>query len=125
MTLRELQEALWRHVTLTGQSRVPAAACVTPETLEALELYRQDYFGRLYQAFVTAFAQTHQQLGDAQFRGLLADFLRREPPRSPALLDVIGNFPDFVARFVPEEPALVELVQAEWERHLAAGRGRP
>jgi hypothetical protein len=122
MKLRELQEAIWKHVTLTGPTDVAASACVSEATVEALELYRQDYFGRLYQAFRVAYAQTHQHLGEAQFRGLLADFLRREPPRSPAILEVLADFPAFVARFVPEEPALVERVHSEWLQHLAASR---
>ncbi|MEQ1570479.1 MAG: putative DNA-binding domain-containing protein [Myxococcota bacterium] len=101
MNLRATQAAVWAHVT--GAADPPP---LDPAVVEALADYRGDWFERIRRGLADRYPEAEAHLGRRQFAGLVADFLRRTPLRSPVFGDIGGAFAAFAVRFVPEDPIL-------------------
>jgi hypothetical protein len=60
-------------------------------------------------------------VGEEFFRATARLYVAEDAPRSPALFEYGGGFPDFLARFEPARqlPYLADVARLEWLRHLA------
>jgi hypothetical protein len=60
-------------------------------------------------------------VGEEFFRAAARLYAAEDPPRSPALFEYGGGFPDFLARFEPVRglPYLADVARLEWLRHCA------
>jgi hypothetical protein len=60
-------------------------------------------------------------VGEAFFKATAHRFAAEYPPRSPALFEFGGGFPDFLATFEPAQglPYLPDVARFEWLRHTA------
>lgn len=60
-------------------------------------------------------------VGEEFFRATARLYVAEDVPRSPALLEYGGGFPDFLARFEPARglPYLADIARLEWLRHRA------
>lgn len=89
-------------------------------TLEArFEVHRRNRRQALVDAVVARHPVLLQLVGDDFLRALAAEYVRREPPRSAALLDYGATFGDFLASFPPARsvacmPDLARL-EAAWQ----------
>jgi len=93
---------------IADETRVPART--------RLSVYSDGYFLRLLESLAHDFRGVRRALGEREFQGLIADFLRRNPSRSPNLVDLGAPLPGFL-RSHPigrGSPYLAELAALEW-----------
>lgn len=78
-------------------------------------VYRNNVVVGLAQTLKDAFPAVHRIVGTDFFRMMASAYARREPPRSPILLDYGGTFPDFIRQFEPAAmlPYLADVASIE------------
>lgn len=82
---------------------------------EQLQVYNGGYLARLVEVLQGDYGAVQHVLGEEQFRGLVARYLRRHPSRHPNLNQLGGHFPAFVKaqRNLPARAFLAELAELE------------
>jgi hypothetical protein len=86
-----------------------------------LAVYRNNVLSSLVDALACSFPVLQLQVGEAFFRALAGEFVRRQPPRSPVLSRYGQALPDFIAGFQPASglPWLPDLARLEFARVAA------
>ena len=94
---------------------------------QRLAVYRNNVTSSLIDALAAGFPVTQELVGEAFFRAMAAEFVRRQPPRSRVLACYGQRLPDFIADFEPARsvPYLADLARLEFARiqayHAADG----
>jgi len=65
------------------------------------DVYRNNVAASLIDALATGFQVVRALVGEAFFRAMAGDFVRRHPPRSPILTVYGAALPDYLAGFAP------------------------
>ena len=126
-SLRELQEAFWRHLTLApgaseGRRIAPgllAAVHATPAlgARERLGIYEDMYVARLVEALGEDFPRVAAFLGPARFAARARAYLARHPSEHPSIRHVGRGFADYIAADPGDAPPwLADLARLEWAR---------
>lgn len=86
-----------------------------------LAVYRNNVVSSLIDALADSFAVTQQLVGEAFFRAMAGEFVRRHPPRSRILALYGDAFAGFIARFAPAAglPYLADVARLEFARQQA------
>jgi hypothetical protein len=84
-------------------------------------IHRNNVIVSLVDALADSFPVVQQLVGEAFFRAMAHEFVRRSPPRSPVLAWYGDGFADFVAAFPPAAgvPYLADMARLEYARLLA------
>jgi hypothetical protein len=116
-SLRELQRAFWRGVTVDPSAGPLAVIAPSPALapVERVGIYAGMYAARVVEALRENFPRTAQVLGAERFDELVRAYLRRHPSTHPSIRYVGRVLPEFlgssdVAGFV------AELARLEWLR---------
>ena len=117
MSWLEYQRTL-RDVLLADDPS-PAEFLSLGEGTKAWRAYRRMVRSRFYQTIDHAFERLIGAIGVETFHALIDRFLARDPPRSPYLRDLPGEFLQFVERTDPSEtgalpPYALDLMRYEW-----------
>ena len=85
---------------------------------QRLAVYRNNVTSSLIDALAAGFPVTQELVGEAFFRAMAAEFVRRQPPRSRVLACYGQRLPDFIADFEPARsvPYLADLARLEFSR---------
>lgn len=75
----------------------------------------------LIDTFAARYPVVLRLVGEEFFRAAARVYAAGDPPRSPALFEYGGGFPDFLASFEPARglPYLADVARLEWLRHRA------
>ena len=86
----------------------PASASIIASPEERLELYRGEYYTRLYEiakyTILKGFFARNQGIAEESFFA----FLRQNPHRSSFLDKIFTSFPSWLSEYLPEKPWLTE-----------------
>jgi hypothetical protein len=126
-SLRELQEAFWRHLALApgasaGRRVEPALLAAVHDTpalgaRERLDIYEGMYVARLVEALGEDFPRVAARLGPARFAARAHAYLARHPSEHPSIRHVGRGFADFIATDPDDAPPwLADLARLEWAR---------
>jgi hypothetical protein len=85
---------------------------------QRLAVYRNNVMSSLIDALATSFPVAQELVGEAFFRAMAAEFVRRQPPRCRVLARYGDRLPDFIADFEPARsvPYLADLARLEFAR---------
>lgn len=88
------------------------------DPLEAFNVYRNNVVASLAEALKSAFPITSHLLGDGLQRALMADFVRKHPPKNAVMSDYGDDFPAFMARHpaTKAKPFLADIALLERRR---------
>ena len=83
---------------------------------ERIQIYRNMYLLRMYDALEIDFPTILDRLGRERFRELVAEYVQVHPSRSHTLDHLGGNFPTFIKnhKTLDDAAPLAELAQLEW-----------
>ena len=89
--------------------------------LKRFNVYRNNAAVTLIEALRGRYPVVERLVGKEFFKAMAHCFITGHPPRSPALFEFGGGFPDFLAAFEPAKtlPYLPDVAQLEWLRHTA------
>lgn len=81
-------------------------------------VHRNNVVGSLVQALAEGFPVVQALVGPEFFGALAAEFVRRQPPRSPVMADYGAELPEFIERFAPARslPYLADVARLERAR---------
>ncbi|MCB1509178.1 MAG: putative DNA-binding domain-containing protein [Hyphomicrobiaceae bacterium] len=84
----------------------------------AFAVYRNNVAVSLVETLAAGFPAVRALLGEARFKAVALDFVRREPPRSPVLLRYGATFPQALGarEDLAAIPFLADLAALEWAR---------
>jgi len=113
------------HADFSAALRAPSFVC--PPGLTAwngsdpakrFAVYRNNVIVSLVDALADSYPVVQALVGEAFFRAMAGEFVRRSPPRSPVLAWYGDGFADFVAGFPPAAglPYLTDTARLEWLR---------
>ena len=93
--------------------------CAVP--LKRFNVYRNNAAAMLIETLRGRYPVIERLVGEEFFKAAAHLFAAKNPPRSPALFEFGGGFPDFLAAFAPAQtlPYLPDVAQLEWLRHTA------
>jgi len=85
------------------------------------DVYRNNMHSSLVRALGEAYPAVQRLVGETFFQAMAAEFVRKELPASPLLLEYGESFPDFVDAFEPVAglPYLGDVARLEWARQCA------
>lgn len=85
---------------------------------QRLAVHRNNVMISLIDALATSFPVAQELVGEAFFRAMAAEFVRRQPPRCRVLARYGDRLPDFIADFEPARsvPYLADLARLEFAR---------
>lgn len=89
--------------------------------LRRFNVYRNNVYAGLIGALEARFPAVQRLVGEEFFKAMARCFIEKAPPRSPALLNYGGSFPEFLRTFEPvsDEPYLPDVAELEWTMHVA------
>ncbi len=116
-SLRELQQAFWRAVTVAPEPALLAVTTPSATLTSAarLDIYAGMYFCRLLEALREDFPRVAALLGDERFEEVARAYLARHPSEHPSVRHVGRALADFLAADVAP-PFLADLARLEWAR---------
>lgn len=80
-------------------------------------IYQNNLFSRLIGNLEARFPVCKRLVGDAFFKGLTHEYIRRSPPVSPILIEYGADLPDFISGFEPARalPYLPDVARLEYD----------
>jgi len=89
--------------------------------LKRFNIYRNNAAATLIETLRARYPVIERLVGEEFFKATAYRFIAGHPPRSPALFEFGGGFPDFLAGFGPAQtlPYLPDVARLEWLRHAA------
>ena len=120
--LREFQSD-FADAILEG-AMAPLAASVVEDGVPAevrLGIYRNNVFHSLIDALKELYPVVQRLVGEEFFRATAREYIHRNPPKSPALVNLGGDFAEFLAQFPPtlEMAYLSDVARLELAWHEA------
>jgi hypothetical protein len=84
-------------------------------------VHRNNVFHSLCSALGDLYPVVRALVGDEFFRAMAAEYIRREPPRDPAMVHLGASFPEFAADYPPARslPYLPDVARLELAWHQA------
>jgi hypothetical protein len=117
MRLRELQQALQRHL-LGGDNAIAAAIAEAPPlpVQSRLDIYRNAYRARLIEALDEAYPMLHRLLGAESFESLTTLFIAAHPSEHRSIRWYGRELAEFITVTPPfaAHPIVEELARLEW-----------
>ncbi len=115
--LADLQSAF--AIALLDADRTPPEAVVGPDGGSAgkrFNVYRNNVVVSLVESLAAAYPAVWRLVGEEFFRAAAGVYVRREPPRSPVVIDYGASFGAFLDRFEPAQsvPYLGDVARLEW-----------
>jgi hypothetical protein len=120
--LAGIQAAFVASLTLRRDTLPPGIVShVSPSPSGRFAVHRNSVAAGPVDALAGRYPAVLRLVGEEFFRAAARLHVAQEPPRSPALLDYGGGFPDFLAGFEPAGglPYLADVARLEWLRHRA------
>lgn len=119
--LRDLQGAIARAVVSGEAAAALAAIGNNARNVARLKIHRDNFVISLTQVLASTFPSVRRVLGFEICNKVAADFIARQPPCKPQLLDWGGEFPEFLEKspLAVDRPWLPDLARIDWARNEA------